>query len=81
MTSAVIKLQFAAKRLWNHLLYEEKGGSEIIALIVIIAIVVALAIAFKDRIGELFGKLWSMVGQENPDTNNISVETGNPFQK
>lgn len=40
-------------------LREEKGGSEIIAIIILIVIVVLLAVAFREKIGNLVNSLWS----------------------
>ena len=38
---------------------EENGAGEIIAAVVVIAIVIILGIAFQDRIKELFTNLWT----------------------
>lgn len=84
MKTAIIQLQFSAKRFFNHLFREEKGGSEIIALIVIIAIVIALAFAFREQIGEVFAKLWEMVKNSAEGSYNETIQLDtvtNPFGK
>lgn len=82
MKTAIIQLQFSAKRFFNHLFHEEKGGSEIISLIVIIAIVIALAFAFREEIGNVFAKLWGMVGKSAEGNYNETIHlepVTNPF--
>lgn len=46
------------KKYIRDLLKGERGAAEIIAVVVIIAIVVVLGVVFKDRIIELFNKLF-----------------------
>lgn len=82
MNAAIIQLQFSAKRFFNHLFREEKGGSEIIALVVIIGIVITLAFVFRKEIGNLFKELWnSMVKGSAEGTNQKPSMTDmtNPF--
>ncbi len=49
---------FAAKRSFIKLMRNEKGDTNIIAIILILAIVIALAVIFKDKLTELFNKIW-----------------------
>ncbi len=42
-------------------LKKERGGSEIVATIVLIAIVVLLAVLFKDQIGALVNSMWRSI--------------------
>lgn len=82
MNAAIIQLQFSAKRFFNHLFREEKGGSEIIALVVIIGIVITLAFVFRKQIGDLFASLWnSMVkgGAEGSNQKPSISDMTNPF--
>lgn len=44
-----------ASQLWK----DEKGDTNIIAIILILAIVIALAIVFKNQLTALFNKIWS----------------------
>ncbi len=46
------------KKYFRDLLKGERGAAEIIAVVVIIAIVVVLGVVFRERIAELFNKLW-----------------------
>lgn len=43
----------------ENFLKEEKGGSEIVATIVLVAIVVLLAVAFKSQLVSLVQGIWS----------------------
>ncbi len=42
----------------RNFMREEKGAGEIIAAVVVLAIVVVLGIAFQDKIVEFFNTLW-----------------------
>ena len=45
---------------------EQAGGAEVIATLIIIAIVLSLALIFKDKLGELVKTLWnSMIKDGN----------------
>lgn len=39
----------------------ENGAAEIIAVIVLVAIVIILAIAFREQIGEFLSNIWSAI--------------------
>jgi len=45
----------------HNLIHEEKGASEVIAMVILLAIAVILGFMFKSKIVALFGKLWDMV--------------------
>ena len=55
-----------AKTRFTNFLRKEKGGSEIIAIVLVIAIVLALAAVFWDKISEFFSNLWDSVVGKNP---------------
>ena len=46
------------KAKFNQLKKSENGGAEIIAVVVLIAIVVVLGVAFKDKIADLIKNIW-----------------------
>lgn len=49
---------------------EQAGGAEVIAILVIIAVVLVLALAFRDNISELVKSLWNNmlnIGEDNTD--------------
>lgn len=49
---------------------EQAGGAEVIATLVIIAVVLVLALAFRDKLSELVKSLWNgmlNMGEENQD--------------
>lgn len=56
---------------------EEKGGGEIVGAIVVIAIVVLLAVAFKDQLGKLMESIWSAIsGKEGDITSDMNLGGG-----
>lgn len=54
----------------------ERGGSEIIATIVLIAIVVLLAVLFKDQIGTLVSRMWNDINTNSQGLTNTPITTG-----
>lgn len=49
---------------------EQAGGAEVIATLIIIAVVLVLALAFRDNLSELVKNLWNgatSVGEEDAD--------------
>ncbi len=50
-----LQAQRKLKKLWN----DESGETNIIAIILILAIVIALAIIFRNQLTALFNKIWS----------------------
>ncbi len=53
---------------------EQAGGAELIATLVIIGIVLILAFAFKDQLGNLVKDLWNnLVKDGNQDTSQDNV--------
>lgn len=77
-----VKMYFAmqnAKARFIDFLKKEKGGSEIIAMVLVIAIVLVLAGVFWNEISEFFGNLMSSMLGKNPvdkiDGSSISVST------
>lgn len=55
-----------AKIRFTNFLRKERGGSEIIAVVLVIAIVLVLAAMFWDKISVFFGELWDSVIGKNP---------------
>ena len=72
LTNAYIKgatAMLSAKAKCNRLVKEEKGGSEIIATIILVAVVVLLALFFREQIGSLISNIWnSITGAEGEIT-------------
>lgn len=63
-TMAKIKVDAWFKRMFN----EQAGGAEVIATLVIIAVVLVLALAFRDNISDLVKSLWNNmlnIGEES----------------
>lgn len=85
MDYMVIKMKLMmskAKLSFIDFIEKEKGGSEIIALVLVIAIVLVLAGVFWDRISVFFGELMTDMLGKNPldkiNSNNIPVATPTP---
>ncbi|MDR0672030.1 MAG: hypothetical protein LBF64_06920 [Oscillospiraceae bacterium] len=45
----------------KHSIREERGGAEIVAVIILVAIVVLLAVVFRAQLGALVQKIWSSI--------------------
>lgn len=64
MDAMMIKARIHANNFMNRVkdfMKEEKGGAEIVATIVLVAIVVLLAVAFKDQLAGLVSDVWAGV--------------------
>jgi flagellin-like protein len=58
----------------KNFIREERGGAEIIAVIILVAIVVLLAVAFRSQLGELVKNIWSAIkGQEKTITGEFDL--------
>ena len=60
----------AAMNKIKSMLTKENGEANIVAIILVIAIVVALAIVFRESIGNLFNRIWAGI------TGNVGEATG-----
>lgn len=49
---------YRAKERMKEFLQEEKGGAEIVSVIVLVAIVILLAVFFRSQLGTLVNKIW-----------------------
>lgn len=85
MDSMVIKMQITmnnAKIRFTDFCKKEKGGSEIIAMVLVIAIVLVLAGVFWDRISAFFGELMDGMLGKNPldeiDSSKVPIATQQP---
>ena len=80
LTNAYVKCSnalFNAKTSVKRLAHEEKGGAEIIATIILVAIVVLLALFFREQIGSLVSSIWgSITGQSEQITASFSAGGG-----
>lgn len=70
LMNAYIRGMFAARNFCEKTkekFKEERGGSEIIAIIILIVIVVLLAVAFREKIGDLVDSLWDAISGKESD--------------
>ena len=61
LANKIFLMGLQVKEKIEKLCKDESGETNIIAIILILAIVVALAIIFKDRLSSLFNNIWSSV--------------------
>ncbi len=74
-----LMMKFKIKNAIHDFIHEEKGASDIIAMVVIIGIVVVLAFLFRTAIFDLFKKLWDNLvatpaGNGGTSTGKITVD-------
>lgn len=79
MLFALSCLKCKAQKAIHDFIHEEKGASDIIAMVVIIGIVVVLAFLFRSAIFDLFKQLWDNLvatpaGNGGTATGEINVE-------
>ena len=66
MSLRVWNLLTSGKQKIKNFMKSEKGGSEIIAIVLVIANVLVLGGIFWDYISDFFEKLWESVTKKNP---------------
>ena len=64
LASKIYLKGLAAKERLISSLKNERGDTNIISIIVILAIVIALAVIFKDKLVQLFEKIWGSLDDE-----------------
>lgn len=67
MSKLTNKLYFKALAVKNNaikFLKNEKGDTNFISIIIILAIVIALAVIFKSKITTIFDNIWSKIGSD-----------------
>ena len=69
MQNAAIMAKIKIDAWFQRVFKEQAGGAEVIATLVIIAVVLVLALAFRDNISELVKSLWN--GMLNVGENDI----------
>ena len=73
MSKLANKLYFkalAAKKNALKLLKNEKGETNLIAIILILAIVIVLVVLFKDKLTTIFNDIWGSIGGDVNDALN-----------
>ena len=68
INTAAAVARFRIQNAFRQVFKEQAGGAEVIATIVIIGIVLALALVFKDKLASLVSSLWDGVVKGDPDT-------------
>lgn len=59
---------------WFQRVFKERaGGAEVIATLIIIAVVLVLALAFRDNISELVKSLWNNMTNIGEDGQDVTV--------
>lgn len=72
MLKVLDKMYIGMKIRMNNFLTNEDGAVDIVAIVVLCGIVVAVAILFRDQIGELIKNIFKKIGSEDnlKDINN-----------
>ncbi len=63
----MIKLQTKMRNFAEDFKKEERGASDIVAILLIILVVVAIAFVFKDQLGNLVNNVFNKVGENTSD--------------
>ena len=58
---------------------EEHGGAEFIALIVVIGMVIAMGIVFREQLSKLFADLWNSLTVNQDKKPTLETIADNPF--
>lgn len=72
INSALIYAKATVHGWFQRVFKEQAGGAEVIATLIIIAVVLVLALAFRDNISQLVKSLWN--GMTNVGENGADVE-------
>lgn len=70
MLNLTNKLYFKALAAKNHALKclkNEKGETNLVAIILILAVVIALVVIFRGKIEDLLDKIWAAIGSDVDD--------------
>ncbi len=71
---AVLYCKAKAGMLFNRIFKEQKGGSELVATLIIVGIVLVLAFAFKDKLIGMTADLWNnLVHGSNPNASQDQI--------
>ena len=75
MSKLVNKMCFkalAAKDKVMNVLRNEKGETNLVAIILILAVVIALVVIFKDYLVDLFDSIWESIGGDAEDAMEVN---------
>ena len=72
---AYVGAKIAVQSLVNRFRKEEQGGAEVIATLIIIAVVLVLALAFRDKLSELVKSLWNGMQTMGEEGGTVSLPT------
>lgn len=71
--NAAIMCKIKVDAWFNRVFKEQAGGAEIIATLVIIAVVLVLAFAFRDNLSDLVKSLWNNMTQTGAEGAEASI--------
>lgn len=72
---AFIRAKATVHGWFQRVFKEQAGGAEVIATLIIIAVVLVLALAFRDNISELVKSLWNGMLQNGEENTQPSIPT------
>lgn len=58
---------------FSRVFKEQAGGAEVIATLIIIAVVLVLALAFRDKLSELVKSLWNQMTTVGEESGTVSM--------
>ena len=73
LTCTKIKIDSWFRRVFK----EQAGGAEVIATLIIVAVVLVLALAFRDNLSELVKSLWNNMTQTGENNQNVDIPEWN----
>lgn len=73
MQNAAICAKIKADAWFRRVFKEQAGGAEIIATLIIIAVVLVLALAFRDNLSNLVKSLWNSMTQTGDEGSAVTV--------
>ena len=74
---ALICTKIKVENWFRRAFKEQAGGAEVIATLIIVAVVLALALAFKDKLTQLVKNLWNNITNDGSDYSNPEIPQWN----
>ncbi len=62
--NAGLKLRKKVKDAFNSLIKEEKGGAEIVAIMLIVIILIGIAVIFRNELGDLIEDMFNRISND-----------------
>lgn len=73
INNALVYAQHTVHGWFKRVFKEQAGGAEVIATLIIIAVVLVLALAFRDNLSELVKSLWNKMTTYGKTSEEVSI--------